>query len=146
MEKNIDQPVIVERTFNAPASKVWKALTDKEEMKKWYFDLSEFKAEKGFVFQFSGGPEDGIQYVHVCEVTEAIPEKKLTYSWRYEGYAGKSYVTFELSGKEDQTSVKLTHTDIDSFPEQPDFARANFAAGWDHILNVSLKEYLEGKK
>ncbi len=145
MEKNIDQPVIVERVFNAPVSKVWKALTDKAEMKKWYFDLAEFKAEKGFVFQFTGGPEDGIQYIHVCEITDVIPEKKLTYSWRYEGYTGKSFVTFELSEIENQTAVTLIHTDIDLFPDQPDFARANFAAGWDHIINVSLKEYLEGK-
>ena len=146
MGKNTDQPVIVERTFNAPVSKVWKALTDKDEMKKWYFDLAEFKAEKGFVFQFTGGPEDGIQYVHVCEISEVIPEKKLTYSWRYEGYAGRSFVTFELAGMGNKTALKLTHADIDSFPDQPDFARANFAAGWDHIINISLKEYLEGEK
>jgi hypothetical protein len=31
-----NQPLIVERLFNTPASKVWKALTDKEEMKNWY--------------------------------------------------------------------------------------------------------------
>ncbi|HMG16656.1 MAG TPA: SRPBCC domain-containing protein, partial [Saprospiraceae bacterium] len=70
-------PIIVERIFNAPASKIWSALTDKNEMKKWYFDLKEFKAEVGFKFQFYGGPEDGIQYLHLCEITEVIPNKKL---------------------------------------------------------------------
>ena len=48
---------------------------NKNEMKKWYFDLAEFKAEVGFKFQFSGGPPEK-QYLHLCEVTEIIPEKK----------------------------------------------------------------------
>ena len=139
------QPIVVERTFNAPASKVWKALTDKNEMKKWYFDLADFKAEKGFKFQFLGGPEDGKQYLHLCEVTEVVPGKKLTYSWRYDGYAGNSFVTFELSEQGDKTLLKLTHKGIETFPkENPDFAIGNFAEGWKHIVHTSLKEYLEG--
>jgi len=137
--------VIVERTFKATISTVWKAISDRDEMKKWYFDLAEFKAEKGFTFQFVGGPEDGIQYTHACEVTEVIPEKKLTYSWRYEGYEGISYLTFELSSIGNETLLKLTHTGLDSFPKHPDFAAGNFKEGWNHIIHISLKEYLEGE-
>ncbi len=33
------KPVILEILLNAPVKKVWKALTDKNEMKIWYFDL-----------------------------------------------------------------------------------------------------------
>lgn len=135
--------VIVERTFKAPVAVVWKALTDKDEMKKWYFDLKEFKAEIGFTFEFVGGPPDGIQYTHVCKVTEVVVEQKLTYSWRYEGYEGISFVTFELFAKGNETVLKLTHTGIETFPTHPDFARSNFAAGWDDIINTSLKGYLE---
>ena len=40
-----NQPIVLERVFNMPLSKVWKAITDKNEMKKWYFDLAEFKAQ-----------------------------------------------------------------------------------------------------
>ncbi len=137
------QPIIVERLFNAPAAKVWKALTDKTEMEKWYFHLAEFKAEKGFTFQFTGGPPEK-EYLHVCEVTEVIPQKKLAYSWRYEGYAGKSLVVFELFGQENKTLLKLTHKDLETFPkENPHFAKSNFVEGWNHIINTSLKEYLE---
>ena len=35
--------VIVERTLNAPVAQVWKALTDVDQMREWYFDLKEFK-------------------------------------------------------------------------------------------------------
>ena len=139
-----NQPIIIERTFNAPVSKVWKSITDKTEMKKWYFDLAEFKAEKGFKFQFSGGPSPEKQYLHLCEITEVIPEKKLSHSWRYNGNAGNSFVTFELSAQENKTKLLFTHSGIETFPkENPDLAKHNFVAGWDHIISTSLKEYLE---
>ena len=74
-----NQSVIIERTFNAPVEKVWKAITDKDEMKLWYFDLKEFKPEIGFKFQFTATGKDGDkQFVHHCEITEVIPEQKLT--------------------------------------------------------------------
>lgn len=141
MENNI---VVVEKIFDAPVEKIWRAITDKDEMKKWYFDLEEFKAEPGFKFQFTGGPDDGTQYKHLCEVTEVIQLKKLTYSWSYEGYSGISYVTFELIGKGHQTLVRLTHTGIDSFsPINKDFNINNFREGWDGFINSSLNSYLK---
>ena len=141
------EPIILEKTLDAPVSKVWKAITDKNEMKQWYFNLADFKAEIGFTFQFMGGPEEGIQYLHVCEVTEVVNERKLMYSWRYEGYAGISYVSFELNEQGNKTEVRLTHSGIETFPKaNPDFAIENFREGWNHILNVSLKDYLEADK
>ncbi len=138
-----EQFVIVERVFNANRQLVWQAITEKEMMKQWYFDLKEFKPETGFQFEFMGGSEDGTQYKHLCEVTEVIPEKKLTYSWRYEGYEGITYVTFELFDENGNTRLKLTHTGFETFPAIPDFAIHNFEAGWNHIINVSLKGFLE---
>ena len=43
--------IVVERLFDAPAKRVWKALTDSNELKSWYFDLQGFKAEVGCQFQ-----------------------------------------------------------------------------------------------
>lgn len=137
-----NQAIVVECTYHASISKVWIAITDKTEMKKWYFDLAEFKAEPGFKFNFWGGTEDN-QYLHLCEVTEVVPGSKLSYSWRYDGYAGNSLVTFELFEKEDRTLLKLTHKGLETFPGNPDFAATNFEQGWDHILNIALKDYLE---
>ncbi|GHM99083.1 hypothetical protein WSM22_05730 [Cytophagales bacterium WSM2-2] len=135
-------PLVVERLFNAPVEKVWSAITDKKQMKIWYFDLAEFKAEVGFEFQFKGGPDDRV-YLHLCQVTEVIPFKKLTYSWRYDGYEGNSFVTFELSAQGNKTRLKLTHDGLETFPASPsDFARANFEEGWNYIVNTSLRNYL----
>jgi uncharacterized protein YndB with AHSA1/START domain len=141
MEK---QNVIVERIFKAPLPLVWKALTEKELMKQWYFDLEEFKIEIGFKFQFTGGPSPEKQYVHLCEIMDVIPEQKLSYIWKYEGYEGNSLVTFELFPEGNQTKLILTHSGIETFPhDNPDFAIGNFEEGWNTIVNTGLKDFVE---
>ena len=136
-------PFVIERTYSAPVNAVWLALTDKDKMKQWYFDLPEFKAAVGFEFQFYGGTEEK-QYLHKCSITEVVPEKKLTYSWRYEGYEGVSFVTFELFAEGNTTRLKLTHEGLESFPStNPDLAKENFAEGWKQIIGESLKTLVE---
>lgn len=137
------EPLVVERTYNAPASKIWKALTDKAEMKQWYFDVDDFKPQPHFVFRFEGGTETH-KYVHVCEVTEAIPNRRLQYTWRYEGYPGLSTVTFELFEEGKQTRVRITHAGLETFPsDNPDFRRSNFEGGWNEILGTMLTTHLQ---
>jgi len=136
-------PIVVERTFNAPLAKAWQAITSKTQMKEWYFDLKKFKAEPGFEFQFDGGPDDR-SYLHLCKITEVIPERKLKYSWRYDGYEGVSFVTFELFPEGNKTRLRLTHEGLETFPlNNKDFARENFEAGWIDIIGRSLAGFLE---
>jgi uncharacterized protein YndB with AHSA1/START domain len=136
------EPILIERVFNAPVNKVWTAISNRDEMKKWYFDLAEFKPEPGFEFSFIGGTEEN-KYTHLCRVTEAIPGKKLSYTWRYEGYEGNSEVSFELFPEGEKTKLVLTHRGLETLPPNPDFAKENFIAGWTHIVNISLKDFLE---
>ena len=136
------EPFIIERTYNAPVSKVWKAISDKKQMKEWYFDVSDFKPEVGFEFQFTGENE-GKTFVHLCKVVEAEDEKKLRYSWQYKDYEGLSFVTFELFAEGDKTRLKLTHEGLETFPPVKDFAKESFGAGWNYIIGTSLKEYME---
>lgn len=137
------EPFIKEVIINAPGSKVWKAITDKDQMKKWYFDIAEFKPEVGFKFQFEGGTEDKT-YLHLCEITEVVEGKKLTYSWRYDGYEGNSFVSWELFEENGKTRLKLTHSGLETFPESnPDLVRKNFEMGWNEIIGTSLVNYVE---
>ena len=138
------EPFVIERTFNVPVETVWKALTDKDAMKKWYFDLAAFKPEPGFAFSFEGGSEER-KYIHLCQVQEVIVNKKLSYTWKYKDYDGSSLLTFELLPDGDKTKLKLTHEGLETFPQGiPDFARTSFSAGWTFIINESLTKYLEG--
>jgi len=140
------EPIVVERMLNASSDKVWKAITDKEDMKQWYFDIAKFKPELGFEFSFEGRKDDKV-FVHFCKITEVVPGKKLKYSWRYQGSEGISFVTFELFPEGNKTRLKLTHEGLESFPQNdPDFARENFVEGWNYIIGTSIVEFLEKAK
>lgn len=139
---NLAEAVVIERTFNASVARVWKALTDAEEMRHWYFDLKEFKPEVGFEFEFTVEHE-GVKYCHLCKITEVIAQKKVAYTWRYEGHEGDSLVTFELSADRGKTKLRLTHEGLETFPKLPAFAKANFAEGWTSLIGSSLKEFVE---
>ena len=138
------KPYVIERTYNASPEKVWKAITDKEQMKQWYFDIKEFRPEVGFEFSFYGGTDEK-QYLHLCKITEVVKGKKLSYSWRYEGYAGNSIVSFELFDEGGKTKLRLTHSGLETFPaaENPDLKKENFEMGWTEIIGKSLKEFVE---
>jgi uncharacterized protein YndB with AHSA1/START domain len=144
-KNELAEVVVFERTFNAPVGRVWKALTDVEEMRQWYFNLKQFKAEVGFEFEFVVEHE-GTTYHHLCKVTEVIPQKKIAYTWRYKGHEGDSLVTFELFADGNETRLKLTHQGLETFPKTAAFARKNFEAGWTAIIDSELKQFLEGKQ
>ena len=138
------QPFVIEQTYNHPISKVWDAITNNDKMKEWYFKMEDFKPEVGFEFQFGGTGNEGIKYVHLCKITEVIPGKKLTHSWKYDGFAGESFVTWELFDEGDKTKLRLTHVGLETFPQNnPDFAKESFSKGWTYITGTSLMNYLQ---
>ncbi|UHO39738.1 SRPBCC domain-containing protein [Chryseobacterium capnotolerans] len=137
-------PITVQYKINAPIDKVWKALTDKNEMKSWYFNIQDFEPEVGKVFNFyEPGGEN--KYHHQGEILEIIPNQKVKHSWSYPDFSDlKTIVTWELASEEDGTLVKLTHDGIENFEDLGEgFSRENFTGGWNSILGQSLKEYLE---
>jgi uncharacterized protein YndB with AHSA1/START domain len=136
------EPLVVERVFEASVATVWNAITNEQAIKQWFFEFEEFQPEVDFEFRFSG-TDKGITYLHNCKVTEVVPEQKLAYSWRYDGYEGDSLVTFELFPMGDKTRLKLTHAGLETFPKIPSFAKENFEKGWTSLIGESLKNFVE---
>ena len=139
-----NQPLVMERIFKAPIELVWKALTNKHEMKKWYFDIPDFSLEVGKEFSFSAGCSDHQAYLHCCRIVEVVENRRISYTWRYDGYEGESVVTFELEQLGDETKLILTHTGLETFPaSNPDFNKNNFNQGWTHFMDTALRDYLK---
>ncbi len=136
--------LVIERTYEAPIERVWEAITNKDQMKHWYFEIHDFKPEVGYEFEFTGQKEGKI-YLHKCKVVEVNPTAKIAYTWRYEGCVGQSLVTFELFRVDkNKTRLKLTHSDLDTFPQDvPDFSEGNFNEGWNYLLGKSLPAFVE---
>ena len=138
------EPIVVEQIFNAPISVVWKAITDTDQMRRWFFEtMTNFEPAVGFQTQFNVRVEDQ-DYPHQWKVTDVVPEKRIVYDWRYGGYPGDSSVTWELSETPHGTKLTLTHKGIETFPQDdPMFSRESGHAGWGYFLHESLKAFLE---
>lgn len=137
---------LLTRTYEAPLELVWKAITEKEQLKHWYFDFSEgFKLELGSTFFWSGCDHDGTKFMHKGEMLEMLENKKLVHSWEYPDYSGTSVVTWELSKvDENTTQLDFKHEFIVPFDASvPSLRRESFVEGWTHILTISLVEYLK---
>lgn len=142
--KKLDDPIIIEQTFNSSLENVWDAISVLDKMKQWFFkNIESFEAVEGFETRFIVQVEDRI-FPHLWTLTKVIPKKKITYDWRYEGYPGRSIVVFELFEEADKTTLRLTSTLIESFPDNiPEFKRESGVEGWTYFIKKSLKEYLE---
>jgi uncharacterized protein YndB with AHSA1/START domain len=142
--KTTDDPVVVEQSYNATAKTVWNAITQVDLMCQWYFDnIPAFEAKVGFEIRFDVRHE-GRVFPHLWKVTEVVPEKKLVYDWKFDGYAGDSYVVWELSEENDTTMLRITcHVREDFSDDIPEFRRESCVAGWEYFLQQSLKEFLE---
>lgn len=138
------EPIVVEETFHAPIADVWQAITDKDQMRQWFFEpMTDFQSEVGFETQFDVEVE-GQNYPHQWRVTEVVPERRIVYDWRYGGYPGESSVTWELLETSGGTKLKLTHKGQETFPQDnPIFSREAGVAGWTYFIQERLKAFLE---
>lgn len=139
------QEVSIIRTevYNAPVDKVWKALTDKEQMKQWYFDISDFELKEGNTFNFY--ESDKKEYHHRAVIKKIIPYKKIQHTWTHPSHSkGESMLTWELFPEGNTTRVKLTHEGLENFIDGGEaFAAENYVAGWKDIMDKSLRNFLE---
>lgn len=138
-------PIQLTKTFDTPLLTVWDALTKQEALKKWYFDVQDYRFEEGATFTFYE-TGDTKQYFHRCTFLKIIPQQLIEYTWTHPSHStGTSTLRWELQPDGTKTRVTLTHTGVENFVDGGvAFARANFEMGWKSILNILLRNYLYG--
>lgn len=137
-------PIRRVRIFDASIEKVWKAISDKDQMKKWYFDIPDFKPEAGADFTWYAAPPDGKQWLHAGEIKEVVCPNRLAYSWYFPGYTGEALTIWELTSvASNKTKLDFKFEIIIPFdPNEDELARKNFVFGWDEIINRELLTFL----
>ena len=112
-------------------------------MNQWFFDnIPDFRAEVGFCTQFNVNAGER-NFLHQWEVTEVIPEKKLSYSWQYSDYEGLGMVHFEIAPTEEGATLHFEMTGLETFDDSiPEFQRESCLGGWNYFLKGNLKDYL----
>ncbi len=144
---NRNEPIIVIQNFANPKKEVWKTITQLDQMNQWFFEeIPAFEPKVGFSTSFNI-KSDTRDFMHLWKITDVIPGRKIVYDWQYQGYSGKSTVTFELFEKADQTLLKLSAEGIESFPQHiSEFRRESCTNGWIYFINDRLKNYLDQKQ
>ena len=144
MKTNITGHVSV--TINAPVSKVWEALTEPAVIKKWLYGANtktNWKPGSPITFE---GVYEGKQYKDKGTIIDVRPQTYLQYTYwgSLSGMEDKpeNYVTltFELSGRNDQTTLKITQENI---PDEK--MRKHAEENWNRVL-ADLKNVLERQK
>jgi uncharacterized protein YndB with AHSA1/START domain len=119
-----------ERRLRHSPERVWKALTDPEELKKWFPDtivVSEWRVGARLQFRHEGG-----LYAFDGEVLAYDPPRVLEIRW------GTDRVRFEVEPAKDGSVLTL----IDTIDQVGKAARD--AAGW-HVCLDRLEAALDGK-
>jgi|GEM_PF-153803 len=141
IENPNSKPIAVSNQINCSVEKAWSALTELNEMHKWYFEqLPAFKAELGFATEFVIHNEDRT-FTHQWKVTDVKPNKSISYTWKYAEYKGISRAIFVITPREQGVEVSVTCTGLETFPDDiPEFRDESCRNGWKYFMN-RLKEY-----
>lgn len=124
---------------------VWEAITNRDQLRQWFFNLEAFEPVVGFEFRFWGEGHSCEKYLHECRVTEVVENRRLQFSWQYAGHQGDTLVTFELTPEGDKTMLKLTHEGLETFDQSnPDFASTSFEGGWTALAQALAKYVMAG--
>jgi uncharacterized protein YndB with AHSA1/START domain len=67
-------------TYLQPPERVWRALTDREELAQWLM-ANDFEAHLGHKFRFTDKPRPGFDGTVRCEVIEIEEPRRLAYRW-----------------------------------------------------------------
>ncbi len=148
---NTAMDILIHRVIDLPVSKVWRALTEAEEYKKWWgpngftCPSSSMEARVGGKYLNCMRGPDGKEYWSTGEVKELIPEKKLVVTDHFsdekgniinaseQGMPGKwpdeLLITFELEEADGATKLKLRHEGTP--PEMYD----ECIQGWNECLD-----------
>ncbi len=107
--------LVVERVIDAPAEKIFRALTKESQLKQWFYPI-----QRGFTVEVEcddsvGGSykidmidPDGKVYVHTGEIRELVPNKKLSFTWNSH-VVEDTLVTILLDRVNEGTKITLTH-------------------------------------
>jgi uncharacterized protein YndB with AHSA1/START domain len=147
----LQDKIVINRVFDLPVSKVWRALTEAEQFKKWWgpngftCPYSTMEARVGGKYLSCMRGPDGKEYWSTGVVKEFIPEKKLVVTDSFSDEKGniksaseygmpgdwpkQLLITFELEEADGATKLRLEHEGI------PEEMREDCIKGWNESFD-----------
>jgi len=138
------QTIHIERTYPIALADLWQAITNKDNMKEWFFEIPNFTMEIGGEFEFyrHNKREDSL---HHCQVLDVIPNELFKFTWRHPKQSkGTSIITWRLIPRGGATTLHLTHEGLENFHDAGEqFSQLRFENGWNYLLGESLNKYVD---
>jgi uncharacterized protein YndB with AHSA1/START domain len=104
----------LDQVFPASPAEVWRALTEPMLLAKWLMK-NDFAANEGHRFRFCAKPTRGWDGIVHCQVLEAVPYNRLTYSWVGGSDMPNTMVTWILCPVNHGTKLAFSHTGFCGF-------------------------------
>lgn len=142
--------IVVEVDIAAPPDRVFKAISDPEQVRRRSPELNVFEMDtrvggRWYLELRLPQPYRGVSIIrHEGEILELDPPRLLVYSWLANFHKDpqmQSVVRWELSPTPSGTHVKLTHSGLGTEPE----SAKDYAGGWPGVLEI-LKTFVEGQE
>jgi len=129
--------LVFERRIRHPIEAVWQAITESDELSKWYFSRGTIEARLGGKVDFSLGPAHVTGSVLIWE-----PPRVFEHEWIVDrpGFPKEEsgVIRWELDSAGDETILKLTHRKL------PGPSSRNFVIGV-HVRLDRLEAFLDQK-
>lgn len=127
--------IVKNHQFKHPIDKVWKAITEAEEISTWFLQ-TDFKAEQGYQYTFSHEGDDGDCTTINGEVLKVNPKTVLVYTWIVEGTNVETTVSWKLKANQEGTALVLEHSGIANYPDNETAVAMfkSFSSGWDNCV------------
>jgi uncharacterized protein YndB with AHSA1/START domain len=110
----------IERTFNAPAQRVFEAWTSPEVMRRWWHVGRDWETSVAEVDLRVGGavrvmmrdPEKGKEYGGGGQYLEIDPPRRLVFTWYWDGNDTRQIIEIDFEEADGVTTVRFTHRDL----------------------------------
>jgi uncharacterized protein YndB with AHSA1/START domain len=110
----------MERTYDAPAQRVFDAWTSEEVMRRWWHAGHDWETTEARVDLRVGGslrvvmrnPHDGAEYGGGGEYTEVDPPTRLAFTWTWDDDSRRQLIEIDFEETEGLTKVRFTHRNL----------------------------------
>jgi uncharacterized protein YndB with AHSA1/START domain len=141
-----DKTLRIERTFQAPAERVFDAWTSAEVMRRWWQAERHWETSEAEVDLRIGGavrvvmrdPVKDAEYGGGGLYTEIQRPARLAFTWNWDGDSRRTLIEIDFEEADGATTVRFTHSGL--WDEE---AVRSHERGWSRILD-NLGRELEG--
>jgi uncharacterized protein YndB with AHSA1/START domain len=136
-EARAPEVLVIERTYDAPATAVFDAFTDEEVMRRWWHARREWTTSEASVDLRVGGAvrvvmrdTDGDHHGGGGNYTEVDRPGRLAFTWTWDGSERETLIEIDFAESSAGTTVTFTHSNLEDLETVRDHED-----GWNHCFD-----------